>query len=358
MRVPGWMWPRSLGRLDVEAGLRAGICVLVPLLALLLAGVPHLSAYVAFAAFTSLYGRSEAYRFRWITVSTAGATLLLIIAAAMLVALLGGPPVATVIGLILVSALGVVLSSVMGWVPFGSVFFVFAFAVISSIPLTAGEFWPRYALSVGTVIFCVLVALLGWLPRRVRGGHRRHLQRLRKVTRTPAALRDPVVWLHAGETALGVVTALLLAAGLGLSHSYWAAVAVAACMPRPHAPWQVTRIAHRILGTAVGVVVTGLILLAEPSIAVTIVIASVCQVLAELFVGQVYWFALLFITPLALLVWQLSAPAPVSLILTHRVLDTTNGGAVALVLVLAGTGAAVTWQEQRRRNANGAAART
>lgn len=281
---------------------------------------------------------------------TAGGTFLLIIAAAILVALLGGPPVATMIGLILVSGLGVVLSSVMGWVPFGSVFFVFAFAVISSIPLTAGEFWPRYALSVGTVIFCVLVALLGWLPRRVRGGHRRHLQRLRKVTRTPAALRDPVVWLHAGETALGVVTALLLAAGLGLSHSSWAAVAVAACMPRPHAPRQVTRIAHRILGTAVGVVVTGLILLAEPSTAVTIVIASVCQVLAELFVGQVYWFALL--------VGQLSAPAPVSLILTHRVLDTTIGGTVALVLVLAGTGAAVTWQEHRKRTADEAAART
>lgn len=272
VRVPGWMWPRSLGRLDVEAGLRAGICVLVTLLALLLGGVPHLSAYVAFAAFTSLYGRSEAYRSRWVTVSTVGATFLLIIAAAMLVALLGGPPIATVIGLIIVSGLGVVLSSVMGWVPFGSVFFVFAFAVISSIPLTAGDFWPRFALSAGTVIFCVLVALLGRLPRRVRGGHRRHLQQLRKVTRTPAALRDPVVWLHAGETAR-------------------------------------------------------------------------------------YWFALLFITPLALLVGQLSAPAPVSLILTHRVLDTTIGGAVALVLVLAGTGAAVTWQEHRRRNADGAAAR-
>lgn len=154
-----------------------------------------------------------------------------------------------------------------------------------------------------------------------------------------------------------MVTALLLAAGLGLSHSYWAAVAVAACMPRPHAPRQVTRIAHRVLNTAVGVVVTGLILLAESSIAATIVVAAVCQVLAELFVGQVYWFALLFITPLALLAGQLSVPAPVSLILSHRVLDTTIGGAVALVLVLAGTGAAVTWQEPRRRNADGAAAR-
>lgn len=128
-------------------------------------------------------------------------------------------------------------------------------------------------------------------------------------------------------------------------------------MPRPHAPRQVTRIAHRILGTAVGVVVTGLVLLLKPSIWLTIVIAAVCQVLAELFVGQVYWFALLFITPLALLVGQLSAPAPVSLILTHRVLDTTIGGAVALVLVLAGTGAAVTWRESRRRDDDGAAAR-
>ena len=331
--------------------------MLLPLLALLLAGAPHLSACIAFAAFTALYGRSEAYRSRWVTVCTAGASFLVVIAAAMLIALLGGSAVATVIGLILVSALGVVLSTVMGWVPFGSVFFVFAFAVISSIQLGAGEFWPRYALSAGTVVFCVLVALLGWLPRRIRGAHRRHLQRLRKVARTPAALRDPVVWLHAGETALGVVTALLIAAGLGLSHSYWAAVAVAACMPRPHAPRQVTRIAHRVLGTAVGVVVTGLVLLLEPSIWLTIVIAAVCQVLAELFVGQVYWFALLFITPLALLVGQLSAPAPVSLILTHRVLDTTIGGAVALVLVLAGTGAAVTWRESRRRDDDGAAAR-
>ncbi|GAA4285347.1 FUSC family protein [Brevibacterium daeguense] len=341
------MRPGKLGRLDVEAGVRAGICVLVPLLVLLFAGLSQLSAYVAFAAFTSLYGRYEAYRSRLVTVVVAGISFLVIIAVAMVVAMLGGGVITIAVGLFIVSALGVVLSSHMGWIPFGSVFYVFSFSVISSIPVTAEEYLPRYSISVATVVFCWIVAMAGWLIRRAPGRHQAVLSRLRKVERRPGAWRDGIVWLHAGENALGVVVALLIAAGMGLSHSYWAAVAVAACVPRPYAPRKVTRIIHRVIGTALGVVVTGLILLTGPPVWVVIVIAAFCQFMVELFVGKVYWFALLFITPLALLVGQLSAPAPVGVILTDRVLDTTIGGMVALVLVLAGTGAAVTWKQYR-----------
>jgi uncharacterized membrane protein YccC len=60
----------------------------------------------------------------------------------------------------------------------------------------------------------------------------------------------------------------------------------------------------------------------------------VLQFLAEMYVMRNYSLALLFITPLALLMVQLGHPQPAGPILEARVLETAIGVVVGLALVL------------------------
>ena len=94
------------------------------------------------------------------------------------------------------------------------------------------------------------------------------------------------------------------------------------------------RAGHRILGTLLGLV-TGAVLLSlglGPVGAVLVVV--VLQVLTELVVGRNYGLAMLFITPMALLMGQLSAPRPAGSLLLDRGVETVVGGAVAVAVIL------------------------
>ncbi|GAA3287016.1 FUSC family protein [Nesterenkonia halobia] len=327
------VWPASLGRLEVEVGLRAAVAVGVSLMVLHAAGAEDLAAYAAFAAFVILYGRGETYRRRLTTLAVVGTVFLAIIAAAMAVALRGSPDDAVVGGLAVVAALGMVVSQAMALKPFGPIFMVFAFGVISSIPLTPEQFLPRLGISAATVVFCLLLTLIGRPLRRLPGPHRRLLGPLDSPRRALHALSDPALWGLAALAAAGTAAAMQLSSLVGLGHSYWAAVAVAACMPRPHAPLSLARIIHRVVGTTLGVGGAWALLVLDPPTPVVILLVAAFQFIAELFVVRVYWFALLFITPLALMVSHLSQPRPVDQLVVDRVLDTLLGGLVLLPIM-------------------------
>ncbi len=73
-------------------------------------------------------------------------------------------------------------------------------------------------------------------------------------------------------------------------------------------------------------------------------IAIALQVCAELFVGRNYGLAMVFITPLALLMIELAVPVDPGLLLRDRLVDTLLGVAV-------GTAVAVVSAAVRRRRA-------
>jgi uncharacterized membrane protein YccC len=111
-------------------------------------------------------------------------------------------------------------------------------------------------------------------------------------------------------------------------------VSVVAVLPPPRARHTTSRAWHRIIGTLLGVIVTGLILLPGPPLAVLVLVIAIGQFGAEILVGRHYGAALLFITPLALTVSRLAGPVPVSTLLFDRAVETALGGAVAIVIVL------------------------
>lgn len=341
----------GFGRPDFEAAFRASISMLAPLLVLYLTGDLQLTAYATFGAFTSLYGRYEAYRQRMTTVSVAGAALLTVIATATCAAAFDWPGAVRLVALLIITAGGVVLSSVMRWIPFGPIFYVFGFSVCAIVPTTPSQVLPRIGVAAAAAAFSWLVCMSGYaVRRRAPGAVRGRLRELSPQSpRVGSAAADPVVYRVAMETVVALAVALWIASLTGLGHGYWAAVTVAATLPRPYAPHAFTRIFHRVLGTAAGVVIAGAFLYLQPSTLTLIIVIAVCQFGAEIFVAKIYGVALLFITPLALSVGRLSMTTSTESLLTDRLFETLIGGAVAAVVV------GVVKLAEHRRSADSAA---
>jgi len=143
----------------------------------------------------------------------------------------------------------------------------------------------------------------------------------------------------AGEMTLTVGVATLTAGVAALliveSHWYWAMVGAVAAVSGARTSARVIRGIQRLLGTLLGVVVAAAILgLGLPPLAV-IAIAILLQIAAELFVGRNYGIAMVFITPLALLMVSLAAPTPADALLRDRVIDTLIGVAIGTVVAVA-----------------------
>jgi uncharacterized membrane protein YccC len=95
---------------------------------------------------------------------------------------------------------------------------------------------------------------------------------------------------------------------------------------------QVLRGAHRVIGTAGGLVVAWLLLALQLPVLATILLVALLQAGAELLVGRNYAAALVAITPLALLMVHLAAPIPTGELLLDRGLETLIGVAIGLAV--------------------------
>ena len=121
----------------------------------------------------------------------------------------------------------------------------------------------------------------------------------------------------------------------GLPFPYWAQIAAIAPLSAPGRTLQVERGLHRIIGTTLGIVTTAFLLSFPAQPWQLVVWVVVLQFLAEMYVLRNYSFALLFITPLALLMVQIAHPQPIGAMLEARVLETAIGAVVGIAVVIA-----------------------
>ncbi|WP_166873487.1 FUSC family protein [Salinibacterium sp. ZJ450] len=328
-------WFTGVGALEFEAGIRASISLLVPLLILLGLGRLDLSVYASFGAFTSLYGRSEPYRLRFQTLTVAALSLLAIISVATLLSAYDAPIWVLGVALALVVAFGIAMSEIMGWIPRGSIFFVFALLVIANVPIEPQDVPQALLVAASSAAFSVLIGMSGWVLRKIAPRPARAVFRPlhRRPKRALAPVKERTYWYLALVNVIGVVGAWLLALASGIGHPYWAAVAVAAIMPTLASLTGYRRMFHRFFGTAAGVLVAAALFLWEPSPLTLIIFIVLAQLGAELFVARHYGTALLFITPLALGASNLGPRDPWGPLLVDRVIETGIGAAVAIVIV-------------------------
>ncbi|MCC4249665.1 FUSC family protein [Microbacterium testaceum] len=303
---------------------RAALSVGIPLLVLLLIDRLDLSVYASFGAFAALYGRLDPPRTRVRMQATAGGILVLSMLLGTLLSALASPALASVVVIAALAAAVTLAAYRAQWHPPGALFAVFAAGACASFPAAAATFSLALLVGLSSVLWSLLVTTVFVLARRGSW---------RMPTR-----QSPPIGAVAWEMTATVGVAALLAGVAGAllvgTHWYWAMVGAVAAVGGAHVTARLIRGMQRLVGTLVGVLIAaGLLALQLPPWAVVIV-AVVMQVGAELFVGRNYGIAMLFITPLALLMISLASPAAPDMLLRDRVLETVIGVAVGTVVAI------------------------
>ncbi|MER8035085.1 FUSC family protein [Streptomyces hydrogenans] len=198
-----------------------------------------------------------------------------------------------------------------------------------SVLVAAGRRRPSYGDPAG--LAGVLRAHARALVRR-RPGDSPALPPAAEVNRPHGARPPaPALFVPALRTVLGTGLAGAVALGLGLGHGYWAALSAAAVLHSVDVRTATRRAVQRTLGTAAGLVLAVAVLGLRPgplALAGTVV---ALELLLEYAVARNYGLGVVFLTPLALLLTELAAPAERAGAL---VLDRAAGSLLGILLAL------------------------
>ena len=325
---------------DHWIALRTAVGIFVPLFALLAIDRLDLMVFVIFGAFTGVYGRVPGYANRLVAQSKAGGLFLAVILAAALAShylVNHEDPAASawmIVGLTtVVSGICSVLTGFLQLRPGGSLFHIFAFAAIASMPHQPllAESMPA---ALGAVLFAIVLGFSGTL--------------FAKGTSwgpyvAPAPLSRPVrlaIWnealLYLLAAGLAGSIANLLAPALSTGHSYWAMVAAVVPLVGHTTRHRVRRGVHRILGTLTGLVLMAAIIAFAPPVWVLLAMIGLLQFAAEMFIARNYFLAQIFVTPLALVGVSFGTGLN-NVLLYDRMLETIIGALVGVLVVLLGS---------------------
>lgn len=331
-------------RLTYEAAVRASLGNFLPLITLYSLGRIDLGIYAAFAAFTAIYGRSEPYRSRWLSVATVAVTCILCIIAGSAVQLLGAPLWLMLAGAALVTVITLPMSFGMQWIPKGSIFFLFAFLACANYPVPEEGLGlvAIVAIASGLTSWCIVMSgkLLRLVPRIDA--------RLRPLPHEPvrslsSALAPDVLRLTAAAL-LGMTVAGVVAWSLNFAtHQYWAMLTVAAIFSTPSAMVSFERTMHRLAGTLAGVGCAAALFGGNPPTLYVIIACALCQFIVEVIVSHHYGVALTFITPLAIGASNLNLTSDWETLFVDRSRETLIGAACAVAIIVA-----VRWRMLRR----------
>jgi len=331
--------PRDLVRFGPHneshwVALRAAVSVGLPLVLLTATGHRSWLAYAAFGAFTALYGRGEGYRRRLHTQLAAAVTLVLAVGLGTAVSAVvpDGQLArwAVVAASVLTAILGSLVGDATGWRPAGPLFSVFAVATCAAVPARPADVLAAVAVASAAAGLALLVGLGGAVSPARRDRER--------ASSPPFGVRrlveESAVRRHALRYGLAALAAGGVATVAGIGHPGWAMVAAVVPLAVSDTPGQLLRASHRVAGTAVGLVVAAGVFALHPAGWQLVGVVVVLQTVAELFVVRNYGFAMIFITPLALVMNLLVGSVPADVLLRDRAVETLIG-------VVVGTGVAL-----------------
>lgn len=317
---------------DFAPAVRIALSLAVPLVVLLLSDRLEWALFASFGAFTSIYARYVSTRVRLAQQGEIGALLVACVGIGAVIAQIAPaigawhPWLVALVGAIVAAVSSVVVAE-RGLRPTGAVFPVFASTAVATAPSVA-PVWLAMLIGAGAVAWCLLMSALTHLTGEANPG---------------APLPGPVPGSgtrsfrvqELGRYGVAALIAGIVATLSGIPSPYWAQVAAVVPLSAPGRRQQIERGLHRIVGTAIGVGLTAF-LLSFPSEPWQIIVwVVIMQFLAELFVLRNYSLALLFITPLALLMVHLGRPGPIGEMLIARVAESAIGAIVGIAVVAA-----------------------
>ncbi|WP_191089259.1 FUSC family protein [Microbacterium radiodurans] len=313
-------------------GLQAAVAMTVPVGTLSLLGHESIALLAATGAFATLYGGRLAPRERAVFVPLVAAALWLCAAAGVALALLG--PVAVSLGLVVVATVVSLLMFGRSVGPPGPLFPVLIFGLSAHvIAPRAGHpsIDPLLYLGVlaGSFAFAWLVTLAPLAREAVRRRPVAAPRRLRDLF--PAGHRDATTRTLVARAAAIAVVGTIAALVVDPERAYWivgAGIAVLGVSAGRRVA--LSRGIHRALGTAAGAAVyLALAFVPLPGVALALVL-GVLQFVIELVVVRHYALALVFITPLVLLILS-AAGAGGPELAVERVVDTAVGAVLGIL---------------------------
>jgi len=321
----GWWHLRPVDRALVSA-LRAMTGANIVLVAVVLAGHTELAPAAAFGGMTAVHARFEPYPVRARVLAVIGAGLTLAVGLGSAAAALGWGPLPTAVLVAAVAGAAKLFTDGIRSGPPGGLMFVFAVGTTSANPTD----WPGVGAQLGAAaagaVVAWVVALSGWL---FFGSGRGRTTAWRDGLRS-ALTRTSHEWPRAVKVFAAVLAAGLLAHAIGLGHPYWATVAAAAVLQATHLQHTMHRFLQRVCGTVIGVLVAALVLTLDLPQPVKLALIVVALLGAELTVIRNYGIAMVFVTPLVLLLGSLSAPVDTLAVTADRLVETVLGAAIGL----------------------------
>ncbi|WP_306209223.1 FUSC family protein [Actinoplanes sp. RD1] len=310
--------------------LRVAAAITTPLTLLLVLGHPSWSGYAVFGAVSAIYSKNPDYSARWRHQAAAGLALTIAVTTGAAVAAIAPGSLLAVAAMALLSLLGCLLTQSRHWKPNPALFLVFAAGTISAYPHTWQEVPLAAALAAGSAGFGIVLGQLGHLLP----GHTRRQEPvlpavpLRHLIRRSAFRTDAAAHLLAPLLAGGAATML------GIGHPFWAAVSATVPMGAATLAAQLNRAGHRIAGTSLGLLLAVALLGADPPLWFLVAAVVLLQTATELFVARNYGIAVVFLTPLALVLGDLAASSPLPTLVADRFIETLLGIAVSTALLL------------------------
>lgn len=310
------------------AGLQATLTALIALPLIHISPWSHLIGFASLGALVALFGRFAPKARRARIVFYCGCWQTLAVLGMSVAVWLGASPVLQVLLLALSCGLFFYVSTTGGFGAPGALIFIFAASAAMGGAPSLGEVAERVVATGGA-------AVLAWAVCAVTEPLR---QRLRPDTPLPA---DPV-WplrfrlLAAGRILLGAAAAAFAARAVGAAYPGWAAMGAVAVIQGTHLHISMNRALQRTVGTLLGAGLVWMVLIQSPSVWTVILLILVLQVATEAIIGANYGLGQILVTPMALLMTWLAAPqADGTGLVAERVLDTSLGAAIGMLLALA-----------------------
>lgn len=305
--------------------LRIGAGIAVPLVVLVLLGRTDLTVYAVFGALTGVYGRVEPHWLRLKHQTYAGILMCASVVGGIAYSFAHPTPwELTAVTTVLAGVLAV-LADTLRLRPSGPFFYLFAFTASASVPF-GGSLWEAAVTAVASVAVVLLIGFAGRLHARRTTPDRG----LREAPHTPW----PRMLRHAGRYMIALGVAGSVGAMAGLGHVYWAMIAAAAPIAAADATRGLVRAVHRVVGTYGGVLVAAGLMAVHWAPLQLAVLLAVLQFVGEVFTIRHYSIALVFMTPVPLMMTEfIAAQSTVSLV-ADRALETTIGAAAAFAVIL------------------------
>ncbi|MEZ2391862.1 FUSC family protein [bacterium RCC_150] len=322
---------------DHLAAVRVALSVAVPALVLLAAGRPELILYAVFGALTGMYGRAESHQLRLKHQAQGAAILLAGVSLGTLLSVLHIHSWGLVAVEALFAGLGSLFADKVQLKPNGPFFGILALGTCSAVPVTIPFFAPILIFA-ASAAFSMLVGFAGWLRYRAwEPGATRNIPLSSPQLRKTAGV-------HAARYMVAVAAAGAGGVLSGLGHHHWAMAAAAVPLAGADMPARLHRGIHRIVGTVLGLAIVAVVLFPSPlsplqylpgqASLILALLVIVCQFPTELFMARHYGWAMVFFTPVVLLMTQLAAPADPAVLVVERGVETLLGAVVGIAVAV------------------------